>query len=243
MADQPFMTEQKRFWNQWNASTREQDLSEVSLRQARIVVGWLTAMARSDLRILEVGCGAGWLCPQLLEFGKVTATDLSDEVLQRAQQRVPEVRFIAGDFMSLALGKYDVVVCLEVLSHVADQRKFIKKISEHVEGGGYFMLATQNRPVLEKYNNIPPPGAGQIRKWVDENELRHLLEHDFDVLELFAVTPLANKGVMRWVNSRLVNRPVRAIVGDRIERLKERMGLGWTLMALGRKKAIKTQYH
>ncbi len=40
---------------------------------------------------------------------------------------------------------------------------------------------------------------------------------------------------MRWVNSRKVNWPVRALFGDRVERFKERLGLGWTLMALARK--------
>jgi 2-polyprenyl-3-methyl-5-hydroxy-6-metoxy-1,4-benzoquinol methylase len=228
---------QQSFWNQWNSSTREQKVEEISLRQARVVRGWLEALGRTDLEILEVGCGAGWLCPELMPFGRVTGTDLSDEVLNRAKQRMPEVNFVAGDFMSLEFATFDVVVTLEVLSHVADQPAFISKLASHIRPGGYLMMATQNRPVLQKFNNIPPPKPGQLRRWVDQSELRNLLEPKFEVLELFSVTPKANRGIMRWVNSRKVNWPIRALVGERFEDLKEAMGLGWTLMTLARKPA------
>lgn len=233
----PQIDDQRSFWNAWNSSTREHELDEVSLRQERVVSEWLGRLDRSDLDLLEVGCGAGWRCPTLAQFGHLTATDLSDEVLNRAQSRMPQVRFIAGDFMTLDLEEdgFDVVVCLEVLSHVADQPAFIAKLAGLIRPGGHLMMATQNRPVLERYNNIPPPGPGQIRRWVDKSELQSLLEPHFEVLELFSVTQRANRGVMRILASRKVNRPVRALFGDRIEHLKEAAGLGWTLMTLARR--------
>lgn len=226
---------QRSFWNEWNASTRERNLDEISLRQARVVRGWLEVIGQRDLDILEVGCGSGWLCPTLMPFGHVTATDLSDEVLERAQKRMPEATFAAGDFMDLTFGDFDVVVTIEVLSHVSDHSAFIRKLASHLRPGGHLMMATQNRPVLQKFNNIPPPKPGQLRRWFDENELRSLLKPQFEVLELFSVTPLANRGIMRWINSRKLNRPVKSLFGDRIEHLKEAMGLGWTLMVLARK--------
>jgi 2-polyprenyl-3-methyl-5-hydroxy-6-metoxy-1,4-benzoquinol methylase len=172
-----------------------------------------------------------------MPFGSVTATDLSDEVLERAQRRFPKATFVSGDFMGLSFGTFDVVVTLEVLSHVADQPSFVRKLASHLRPGGYLMMATQNRPVLEKFNNIPPPKPGHLRRWVDQNELRDLLKPHFEVLELFSVTCKANRGIMRWVNSRKVNKPVKALLGDRVEHIKERMGLGWTLMTLARKPA------
>jgi 2-polyprenyl-3-methyl-5-hydroxy-6-metoxy-1,4-benzoquinol methylase len=119
----------------------------------------LESLGRTDLSILEVGCGSGWFCPQLMRFGVVTGTDLSDEGLARAQQRAPEATFVAGDFMSLDLRTdFDVVVTLEVLSHVLDQRAFIGKLASHLRPGGHLMLATQNRFVLQYLNWRPPPG-------------------------------------------------------------------------------------
>jgi len=229
---------QQRFWNGWNASTREKQLGEISRRQSEVILGWLNSLDRRDLEIIEVGCGAGWFCDDLSRYGAVTATDLSDEVLARAQERVPQVRFVAGDFMDLDFGEgcFDVVVSIEVLSHVADHAAFVDKMARLLRDGGLLMLATQNRPVLERYNSIPPPAPGQLRRWFDSEELRRLLDAEFDIEELFSVTPLASRGVMRWVNSRTVNRPIRWLAGNRFDLLKERLGLGWTLMALARKR-------
>jgi ubiquinone/menaquinone biosynthesis C-methylase UbiE len=158
----------------------------------------------------------------------VTATDLSDEVLARARARLPQVRFVAGDFMRLAFpeASFDVVVALEVLSHVEDQPAFLSKIARLLRPHGKLMLATQNRPVLQRYNAVPPPGPGQIRHWVSGTELRNPLVPKFVVEAIFSVTPRANRGVMRYVNSPKLNWPVRAVLGERLEHLKERLGLG-----------------
>jgi len=66
-----------------------------------------------------------------------------------------------------------------------------------------------------------PPAPGQLGRWFDRRQLRDLLELEFEVLELFSVTPRANRGIMRLVNSKTI----RATVGDRIEKLKEAVGL------------------
>lgn len=231
------MSLQQSFWNSWNAECREIEIQDTCRRQAEIILGWLERIGRRDLNILEVGCGAGWLCPQLAAYGKVTGTDLSDQVLARAGQRFPEVAFVAGDFMALDFGNdFDVVVTAEVLSHVADHDAFVAKMSSHLRPGGSLMMATQNRFVLQHLNNIPPPAPGQLRKWFDRRELRALLARHFDVAEIFSVSPKANRGVMRIVNSAKLNRPVRAVLGNRIDRIKETLGLGWSLMALATKR-------
>lgn len=234
---------QQRFWNAWNAAHREHGGNEVSRRQAEVVGDWFKLIGRHDLRIIEVGCGAAWLTPSLMPFGTVTATDLANELIERAQIRFPAGKFIAGDFMALDFdaAPFDVAVTLEVLSHVADQSRFISKIAGMIKPGGYLMLATQNRPVLQRYNRIPPPAPGQLRRWVDAKELRVLLQPQFDVLELYAVTPRANRGFMRLIASYKVNTLLKALVGNRIERFWERRGFGWTLMALARRRFQKRE--
>ena len=228
---------QQDFWNSWNAECREREIPDVSIRQAEVVIGWLEQSGRRDLSILEVGCGAGWFCPQLLGYGQVTGTDLSDEVLARAKKKFPEVDYVAGDFTSLDFGRerFDVVVTLEVLPHVADQKAFVRKLNSHLRPGGSLMMATQNRFVLQHFNRIEPPAPGQLRKWLDRRELRKLLDAYFEILEISSVSPKANRGIMRLVNSKKMNVPVKALFGNRVELLKEALGLGWTLMALARK--------
>jgi len=126
----------------------------VSRDQKKVVLAWLTSIGRTDLDILDVGCGAGWLDPSLKQFGVVTATDLSADVLARVRTRIPQVNYIAGDFMKLPFeaSSFDVAVSLEVLAHVADQTAFVAKINSLLRPGGWLMLATQNRSVLERHN-------------------------------------------------------------------------------------------
>ncbi len=253
---------QQGFWNGWHGSYTKDVLDSASKRQAEVVFEWLELLGRKDLDILEVGCGSGWFCSRLTQFGRVTGTDLSDGALARAQQRAPEVRFISGDFMQLDVGNdfFDVVVTLEVLSHVADQRAFIEKLARHLRPGGHLMLATQNRFVLQYLNRRPPPEPGQLRRWLDRRELRDLLEPEFEVSELFSVTPRVALNTMVWLRDAKARIwPAQAAAGDGAGTTKneaadrvgfatrsrrwlvgrlEAMGLGWSLMALARKRRV-----
>jgi 2-polyprenyl-3-methyl-5-hydroxy-6-metoxy-1,4-benzoquinol methylase len=224
----PAVEAQSCYWNEWN-KCRESELGNVSLDQAALIEHWLKG--RSGLKILDVGCGTGWLCDRLVKFGEVTGTDLADRVIARAQARVPAARFFAGDFMELEFGQtFDVVTCLEVLSHVADQRAFIVKVAQLLRPGGELLLATQNRFVLQR-SDVLPPGEGQIRHWVDRRELRRLLKAQFHVAEMTTRTPEGHCGILRAVNSVKLNRLSAALVGEeRVRRLKEYLGFGWTIM-------------
>jgi SAM-dependent methyltransferase len=233
---------QQQFWNRWNADKRENGVGKVSLEQTDVVLSWLKQIGKRDLDIIDVGCGAGWLCPHLTEFGRVTGTDLSDEVVGRAAARFPDVNYVAGDFMALEFGQgnFDVVVSLEVLSHVADQPAFIEKISSLLRPGGYFIIGTPNKPALMR-NNIPPPEPGQLRHWTDRHELGELLGTRFEVLEMRSITPVFNRGLLRIPNSYKLNHLASALklspVTNLVKKAQERAWLGWTLMALATKRA------
>lgn len=170
---------------------------------------WFEDLQRDNLDILDVGCGTGWLEPLISRYGTVTATDLADDVVARARIRNPEVAFVAGDFMKINLParSFDVVVSLEVLSHVADQAAFLARCAVLLRTGGLLMLATQNRPALQRLNRVPPPMPGQLRPWVDHEELRSLLSVDFEVEELFSVTLKSNR-----------LHPIRVLTSSKVER-------------------------
>ncbi len=237
---EPPIEAQRTFWNKWNAATREASIADISLRQSQVALGWLDAMGRKDLAIVDVGCGAGWFCGDLQAYGHVTGIDISDAVLERAQERLPDVKFIAGDFMCLDLqeGAFDVVVSLEVLSHVQDQPAFLSKLARLLKPGGALIMATQNRPILERNSDIPPPAPGQIRRWVDSRALRNLLAPHFEIRSLRSLSPKGHGGFLRFVNSYKVEHVLRAVALDKAaQQVKEWLGLGWTLMVLARKRA------
>jgi 2-polyprenyl-3-methyl-5-hydroxy-6-metoxy-1,4-benzoquinol methylase len=233
-------TDQREFWNKWNVS-REETRGRVSNDQRRVILQWLDRLNRRDLEIIEVGCGAGWFCADLVNYGKVLGTDLSDEVLKRAAERTPAAEFVAGDFLALDFGarKFDVVVTLETLSHVPDQPGFMRKCANLLKPRGLLMMATQNRATLEK-NTVTPVGQGQYRRWVDRDELTELLRPEFEVEELFSVTPKFNRGPLKLVTSDRVHQSARKVglggVVDSVTRMQEKAGMGWTLMTLARKR-------
>jgi 2-polyprenyl-3-methyl-5-hydroxy-6-metoxy-1,4-benzoquinol methylase len=229
---------QRSFWNEWNSAHREQVVGPVSQRQANIILQWINDLGRSDLDIIDIGCGTGWLCEQLTRFGRVTGTDLANEVVERARARIPAARFMAGDFMALDIppASFDVVTTLEVLSHMHDQPAFVGKLADVLRPGGLLMMATQNRFVLER-NDVAPPKPGQLRRWMNRRELLRLLRPRFDVEQIFSVTPAGHGGVLRIANSVKLNELAGTLFGKaRVTAAKEALGLGWTLMVRARKR-------
>ncbi len=230
------LQEQSRSWDEWNAKGREHKLGPISLRQADEVERYLSRLGRTDLELIDVGCGTGWLCERLRKYGRVTGTDFAQDVLERARQRAPEIAYMAGDFFALDLPKsgFDVVVSLEVLAHVADQPAFIGRLADLLKPGGHLILATQNRPVLERWSEIGPRMPGTLRHWVDAQQLRALLSAHFENVRVMSVFPVGDRGALRWVNSGRLNRLLGTVVSPSVlERAKERFMLGHTLMAFG----------
>lgn len=220
--------EQRVAWNDWNTRWRETEQGEVSHRQAELVEQWLARFPRPAGSIIDIGCGAGWMSRRLAAYGTVTGIDLADEVIARAQQRSPRIAFIAANFMEYSFNEqFDVAVALEVLSHVVEQTDFVRRVAAIVKPGGLLMLATQNKPILERARWIPGPTPGQIRHWVNAKQLRALLEPYFKLVELTSVLPVGRK----------LNKPLELLFERRaIERAKEKALLGHTLMALAQRR-------
>ncbi len=235
--DAPPTTDQVRFWEQWNSDARESRISPSSERQWQEIQSVLQAMQGESLSIIDVGCGTGWLSSRLSSFGSVTGVDFVPAVLQRAQDRYPNVRFVCGDIFQLSLPRagFDLVVSLEVLSHVSDQPAFVARLASLLRPGGTLIVCTQNRPVLERWDAVSPRDPSQIRNWVNAKELRKLLSQSFHSVNIGSLFPVGNRGLLRILNSPKVNAAVGLLVGHRqILRWKERWMLGHTLFAVAR---------
>jgi 2-polyprenyl-3-methyl-5-hydroxy-6-metoxy-1,4-benzoquinol methylase len=125
------------------------------------------------------------------------------------------------------------------LSHVTDHAAFVAKLASLLKPGGLMMMATQNRPALEK-NDMPPPAPGQLRRWFDRDELLALLKPAFEVEELFSITPKYNRGPLKLINADKVRDGLHAVGLDFVltatDRVQEKAWMGWTLMALAKKR-------
>jgi ubiquinone/menaquinone biosynthesis C-methylase UbiE len=87
-------------FNRWAATGRGEEMAE---EHAAIAAGMLAQMefAPTD-KILDIGCGAGWLCGILADKvpqGQVVGMDVADEMIRRARQRYadnPRMMFVVA---------------------------------------------------------------------------------------------------------------------------------------------------
>jgi len=74
------------------------------------------------LKILDAGCGNGFIAGQLAEMGhQVTAIDLSEDGIIVANKEYPNVHFLVHsvyDELNDLIGEVDVVISSEVIEHL-----------------------------------------------------------------------------------------------------------------------------
>jgi len=113
-------------------------------------------MVQGD-RVLDVGCGTGvWLDRLKKHFGiRGIGVDISKSSLKTAVSKSsPELGFLCGDGPHLPFteGYFDVVVSLDVLEHVEDQKGCLREMTRVLKPGGSFFLWTLNRAQRYTWN-------------------------------------------------------------------------------------------
>lgn len=98
-------------------------------RMRATLLGWLPEDLKG-CRLLDAGCGTGALAIAAAQRGAdVVAVDLSSQLIGLDRDRLPgdlgcgSVRFVVGDMLDPALGRFDVVVLMDSLIHYRDADK------------------------------------------------------------------------------------------------------------------------
>lgn len=127
-----------------DTAVRVEDYSHLSPRGRRLVERFrakVISLAEEERpsRLLEVGCGQGWLLAGLadaLPGTELSGMDIREDAIAFARTLVPYATLATGD--AHALGhpddSFDVVVCSEVLEHVDDPSAVLAELERVCSG-------------------------------------------------------------------------------------------------------------
>jgi len=146
------------------------------------------------LRVLDIGCGAGILCEPLCRLGaSVVGADPAEANIAAARLHAEsnglaiDYRATTAETLADAGGRFDLVLAMEVVEHVADLPAFVRCCAGMVAPGGLMVVATLNRTLksfalaivgAEYVLRWLPRGTHRWDKFVTPNELEAALERN-----------------------------------------------------------------
>jgi 2-polyprenyl-6-hydroxyphenyl methylase/3-demethylubiquinone-9 3-methyltransferase len=144
------------------------------------------------LRVLDIGCGAGILCEPLTRLGaSVVGVDPAEPNIAAARLHAAagglaiDYRAATAEALADAGERFDLVLAMEVVEHVADLAAFVRCCAGMVKPGGLMVTATLNRTLksfalaivgAEYVLRWLPRGTHRWDKFVTPNELAAALE-------------------------------------------------------------------
>ena len=146
----------------------------------------------AGLRFLDIGCGGGILSEPLARLGAEmvgadpAAANIAAARLHAADEGLSvDYRATTAEALAAAGERFDVVLAMEVVEHVADVSLFVKLTAAMVKPGGLMIAATLNRTLksfalaivgAEYILRWLPRGTHRWDKFVTPNELEIALE-------------------------------------------------------------------
>ncbi len=146
----------------------------------------------AGLRMLDIGCGGGILSEPLARLGaQMVGADPSPKNIAAASAHAEQsgvavdYRTATAEALAEAGERFDVVLAMEVVEHVADVKSFVATCAAMVKPGGLMIAATLNRTLksfalaivgAEYVLRWLPRGTHQWDKFVTPNELELAFE-------------------------------------------------------------------
>ena len=169
------------------------------------------------LSLLDVGCGGGLLTEPMARLGAgVLGIDAGEDAIHVANAHATEsglvidYRCLTAEALAAEGHRFEVILNMEVIEHVADLDAFLGACSSLLKPGGAMVVATLNRTAkayafaivgAEYVLGWLPPGTHDWRKFVTPPELTaKLAKGGVKVTEMTGViyNPLSD----RWTLSR-----------------------------------------
>jgi 2-polyprenyl-6-hydroxyphenyl methylase/3-demethylubiquinone-9 3-methyltransferase len=144
--------------------------------------------ALKGLRFLDIGCGGGLLSEPMARMGaEIIGADASETNIEIARLHAEQsgldidYRAVTSEALEKEGEKFDVVLNMEVVEHVADVDLFLASCARMVNPGGLMFVATINRTqkakalaifMAENVLRWLPKGTHQYEKLVRPDEIK-----------------------------------------------------------------------
>jgi 2-polyprenyl-3-methyl-5-hydroxy-6-metoxy-1,4-benzoquinol methylase len=191
---------------------------------------------RKNLRVLELGCGMGYLTYALHKEGyDVTGIDLSEEAIERARKQFNKDIYICGNILDAQVlpdAVFDIIILLEVIEHLPDIPDFLSRLKIRLAPGGTILLTTPNKSIYPPgtiwQTDLPPVHLW----WLSEKSFWVLADRMGFSLELTDFTPFnsgrKNRVRCRWPGQETLPKPIfdkNGILLTHEEKPKKRHGI------------------
>jgi SAM-dependent methyltransferase len=164
-------------------------------------------------RVLEVGCGAGYVLRALRDAcseGTVIGMDLFEDGLRHARARLPETALVRGDVLHPPFSqRFELVGLFDVLEHMEDDLRVLGSARDLLAEDGVLMLTVPAGAGLWSYADVVAKHARRYEAADLDAKLR-LVGLDVEYLSPF----MASLYPVLWVGRRVASFRDRRAAGD-----------------------------
>lgn len=174
----------------------------------------LLSECKRGIKVLDVGCGNGFLSSCLAKNGfDVVGIDISEDGIKIAQGKYPEIKFhVASAYGDLSniVDCVDVVIAADVIEHLFSPKRLVDNVYSVLRPGGILIVSTPYHGYLK---NI---ALSVFNKWDDHHtanwEGGHIKFFSEKTLEVllddvgFTDISFHNVGRLRWLWKSMVCR-------------------------------------
>ena len=162
-----------------------------------------TPLPFAGLRLLDIGCGGGLLAEPMARLGaEVVGADAAPRNIPVAQIHAQksgltiDYRHTTAEALAAAGERFDVVLNMEVVEHVADPLAYLTACHDLLKPGGLMICSTLNRNA--KSFAMAIVGAEYVMRWLPKgtHEWNKFITPDelFDLLRKAGLDPVDRKG-------------------------------------------------
>ncbi|MFC5565795.1 bifunctional 2-polyprenyl-6-hydroxyphenol methylase/3-demethylubiquinol 3-O-methyltransferase UbiG [Rubellimicrobium aerolatum] len=159
----------------------------------------------SGLRLLDIGCGGGLLSEPMARLGaEVVGADAAARNIPVARLHAErsglaiDYRHATAEALAEAGERFDIVLNMEVIEHVADPADYLRSVHALLVPGGLHVCSTLNRNA--KSYAMAIVGAERVMRWLPRgtHDWRKFITPDelFDLLRGAGLRPVDRMGMV-----------------------------------------------